>query len=333
MTMAAEFRLSTQRVMLTYKYHIDKEALLSAINEIMPTFFARAAHETADDEAPYEHTHVLIKFKTRPDIKNARRFDVAFEDGEVVHPHIKKITKNEHWDNAIAYIAKEDPDNADLLERTISLAESVWKNTTIHEALTKHAKSFAQVPGIIAMYNARPFEYETEPMENFRPWQLDVLNILVYFHERSVIWVADLTGGAGKSTFAKYLEDHLGFLYMKQMGGQYHTATVIKGALQSGWTTGRIVVDLTRSAKDRDIYDPIEALKDGRMTALKYQGCTLKWRPDNIVVFANFLPFAGKWSPDRYDHVYSLEGPEAPLGRRLNINELPTPATPWDTMT
>lgn len=317
------FHLSNKKCLLTYKTHLPKEQLLEAFQEKWAMKFIRAAHENADEEHPYEHTHLLFEMEKKPQISNPRAFDI----GEL-HPHIKKVLTVLHWRNAIHYLAKEDPENADLLTAPVTLAEKVWDCKTVQEAMMLCGQ-FGDASGALALYNARPAEeFKCEIPEELRQWQVELLELLAAPPGRSIIWIVDETGGAGKSTMAAILEDHYGFLALTQMGAQYHTGQVIKGALDSGWRNGNVVVDLTRQARDRDVYDPIEAIKNGRMTTLKYQGKAMRWRPGHVVVFSNFPPYAGKWSADRYGNTWSIGDPAGPLGR-LNINDLPPAATAW----
>lgn len=297
------FRLQNQRILLTYKTHLDKDALIVMVNVVHKTTFCRVAHETGkhDDEADaYPHTHVLVDFGQAVNIRNCRAFDVGD-----IHPNMKPIRSMAHMKNAMAYLAKEDHANDDLLALSKqSYAERVWGHDSMQEALMK-INNPCEVMATIALYKAKPREdYRSPVPEAWRPWQQELLDILAGpVNDRHVIWICDKVGGQGKSVLARYIEDYMDGVMLTQMGGARDTATILEN---EGDLSGRpIIIDLPRQAQDKDIYSPIEMMKNGRMTIIKYQGGKLRWRPGHLVVMANFEPDRTKWSTDRY-RLYDL---------------------------
>jgi len=99
-----KFHLRHRRNLLTYKSHIDKTLLLEFLNNLRPVRYHTICHETADNAHPYEHTHIVFAFYTQPNYTNPRKFD--YED---IHPHIKNILDDKHYNNAHNYCFKEDP--------------------------------------------------------------------------------------------------------------------------------------------------------------------------------------------------------------------------------
>lgn len=104
-----KFSLRHRRVLFTFKTHIPKSQLLELFNSVLPVRYHTICHETGDtnpqekDYNPYPHTHALVCFFAQPNIKDPRRFDHGS-----IHPHIKRIYDDQHYNNAHHYCFKED---------------------------------------------------------------------------------------------------------------------------------------------------------------------------------------------------------------------------------
>ena len=118
-------RIENQRLMLTYKTHVDKAMLKQFLTELnkKPCDRIEVAHEIGKSGGiDYPHTHVAIDFGRRYINKKSdcmRAFDVKVTiDGSVqhIHPNIKIITSPKHWKNVLQYLGKEDSDNKHLLD-------------------------------------------------------------------------------------------------------------------------------------------------------------------------------------------------------------------------
>jgi len=91
-----EFRFTGQKCHLTYKTHIDFEAIKEMLNKYAGGPRALSmVHELGDEQeeaaTPYEHTHVAVYFKQKPDIADARCFDI----GEI-HPNMQ-VQRSMKW--------------------------------------------------------------------------------------------------------------------------------------------------------------------------------------------------------------------------------------------
>jgi len=83
------FRLSAQKVHFTYKGHLDSKVIKTLFNlHCGGCKCLSIVHEKGDTDeenaTPYDHTHVAVWWKQKPDITNVRAFDI---DG--VHPHMQ----------------------------------------------------------------------------------------------------------------------------------------------------------------------------------------------------------------------------------------------------
>lgn len=304
---AGMFRLNCQRMLLTYKTHLDKEDYIVWAGKRFKTQgidFIRLAHETGDEECPYEHTHIVIELKKRCNFKSPRCLDY-----ENIHPHIKMLPNKKALDDAKLYISKEDPENADLLATKTPLYTKVIACKTLAEALEKHVEKATDASGIIQMFKVGTdgnYRRRTRRFDDItlRPWQLTLSDMLTTTpNDRDVIWVFDDIGNTGKSWFAKYMCQLHPTLYRRStdMGTSRDAATIIEGELQSGWEAWGLFINMARQAEHHSrMYQYFENIKDGQITTQKYQGRSLEFDEPHLIIFANWPPRVRELSLDRW---------------------------------
>jgi len=295
------FRLNAQRFLITYKTHLDKEEYTKWATKKFAKqgiSFIRLAHETGDheddeEECPYEHTHVYIELKRRCNITGNRCLDY-----ENIHPHCKTIPKEGSMDTK-AYLAKEDPANADLLTINTPLYTKIKACATIHEALEKFVEKPSDALGIIALHQIGSdgnFRRRTRVVETpvWKPWQQEIIDMLEKTpNNRDVIWVYEPVGNTGKSWFSKNmcLLDPVKYRRAGDLGNSRDGATTIEGMLKSGWEAWGLFINLARQTENHErMYRYIEDIKDGCVTTQKYQGRALEFDEPHVVVFANWPP-------------------------------------------
>lgn len=305
-----DFRLQNQKMMLTYKTHICKESYKLWIHEMFDAYkpkFLEIAHEIGDSSGtPYEHSHVLIDWGKAFQSKNARCLDYM-----EIHPHIKTVKTSSHWRNSVAYLAKEDESLAHLKVKYIPTVDRIWGSDTLEEALVHNVHKPNDVTGVMAIWKMKPKELVPMPYTPHE-WQNDMFEKIDKprsWHDRKIIWIYETKGNTGKSHFALYWSriDPKRFYYVNQVGGAHNFATIVKTAVAGGWEGHCMFVDLSRADKDHAIYQPLEMLKNGCVTATKYEGGTtdLGGRP-HIVVLANWPPDVSQMSLDRWD-IYTID--------------------------
>lgn len=299
----SKFYFQGQKLLLTYPHiHIEKEALLEFIAACagLKLKFVRAAHETGHAAGiPYQHTHVLIDFGQRFQTRDCRRFDWNSQsEFGILHPNFRPVKSAAHWRNCTQYLAKEDSENQDLLVR--SLASQVWNAESLQDVMLNHCEKASDATGLTALWAARPALAPEVDLPN-RPWQQAVLGLIRSFpHKRTIHWFYDPIGDTGKTWLSRYLMANKLAYSVKQCCGSYHFATIIQNAIGSGWDQRCFIFDLPRSMEDLAFYGPLEEVKDGHVTAVKYQGGSLIFRQPHVLVFANFLPNREKLSGDRW---------------------------------
>lgn len=294
---AKGFRFQGQRAMLTYREHLDKENYKAWAGLNLKGATAHVAHETSDQEVPYDHTHVILEWEKCFQTRDCRRFDYM-----TIHPNVKPITSREHLMNAYKYLCKQDHECDYLLElRTSAFSRSVWSCKSLTEALGKVERP-SDVLGTIMMYKNKPIkEGPMESLESPRPWQRRLLSLLeTEPDDRSIVWILDLEGGAGKSRLCRYLEDRRQAIVLTGLSNPRDIAQILRGRLERRDNPRVIIADLSRSYETRDIYNTLEMLKNGRMDSPKYEGASLRWKSGHVVVMANFHPEREKMTLDRW---------------------------------
>lgn len=306
-----KFRMQNQKMMFTYKHHINKERLIAWIREQSKTQckFIRVAHESGDEKNNYLHSHVVIDFGKQVNTSSARHFDIeqVLEDGTVenVHPNMKKILGDKHFQNAVRYLGKEDTDNADLLTFTSNIADRVWSHDTVQDAL-RDITDIREVTGTIALHAMRPqVRYWDYTLETLRPFQEKLWNIMQGKPDgRSIYWLWDTVGNVGKTTFVKHCDSVVGdkVRYSSSLGSAKDCACWIRNIIENQrWRGDTLLIDLPRSYDGRDsIYEGLEMLSNSMCTSMKYVGGSLIWQPNHVIVTANFLPDQSKMSKDRW---------------------------------
>lgn len=104
------FRLSADKVHLTYKGHLDFGFLKNVVVALGGNLAMYSiVHERGDGgETPYDHTHFYAKWFRKVDTRNPRIFDCVWE-GETVHPHIRRISTKLHESRIYHEYHRKDP--------------------------------------------------------------------------------------------------------------------------------------------------------------------------------------------------------------------------------
>lgn len=295
-----KFYLQAQRFLLTYKTHLDKIWLTDwFFTSLRPRGLEEViiAHETGTSKVPYRHSHVLLLFNKKFQSRNCRIWDIGD-----LHPNIRYITHQRYLNNVYKYLCKEDHENDFLLERIKPcVAEAVWSKKTAKDVALM-AERPADIFGLLELHRLRPKGEMRTPPITWHKWQHDLyLELEQKPDPRKVVWYSDPKGNTGKSQFCKYYHATRGCLWMTQFNGGRDSATVVSNSIEEGWDGRIVLVDLPRQAESHSIYGPLEMIKNGGITTLKYQGRTLYFDCPHLIVFANFPPDKSAMSEDRWD--------------------------------
>lgn len=316
------FRFASQRVLLTYKTHLDKQqfklhALTWGLKTIQDDPYGKTqqkriiiAHETgkADSEHPYEHTHALIDFGKVFKTENCRYFDIMG-----IHPNISPVLKK-NWIKALKYVSKEDKDAQLQVKEDEGgarmIVENILNAETLKDAICDNMQGLTDVGGIEKIFHLR----STNICKRFHwkpdmQWQDQFIREFAEgkrYNHRQVTWITDRKGGMGKTCLSKWLSINYpgDWLITSDMGTSRDAATVVSNALEGGWNCHGCIINLTRSAeiqKHNRIYMYLEQIKDGMMTSQKYSGRAMVFDSPHLIVFSNWEPDLEALSYDRWD--------------------------------
>lgn len=300
-----------QYALFTYKTHIDKKQL----SDFFISLYARnklsinIVHETADKEAPYEHTHAVINFGKTVCVKKARRFDF-----QSIHPHIKKLPGQYGYRCGVKYITKEDPDRTyfdfDPDEECLSMRQRIAQCKSFDEVLDKFQKKPSDFAGLKQTWNhtvmAR-WKNIQPPSETLYEWQQLFVDQLLYrSDDRKIHWYYDQDGLSGKNMCARACK----FKYPNQVMLLNILGTSpshIEGynyklfqELRKGGTLEYIIINICRRAIiTSEFYEFLEYIKDQVISCSKYDAEQCFIVQKCLIVFANFSIPRNTWTEDR----------------------------------
>lgn len=319
-----DFRIANKMLMLTYKYHIEKDALIEHLTTLieekgLEVVFMRCAHETGS--TGYEHTHVVLETNKIISVKGknaCRFFDLNEDNGFIfpegnIHPNIGPIKNKRDLTEAKHYIAKEDPDNEDLKTADQLPMARMLDMESDREAVIEYAKKWTDAPAILNTRRGlyQPTEYDIlDGWEPDHEWMREVLDLNRRKPDwRHTIWYYDPRGGCGKSKLGTWMEKNLRdrdgrkeWIRVDEMGRTADAAEAIERAMRGGWTCFGIIIDLDRLTQSHtELYRVIERLKNASMMKVKFSGYQfpLKQIP-HVVVFSNWPPDLFGLSRDRW---------------------------------
>lgn len=130
-----------------------------------------------------------------------------------------------------------------------------------------------------------------------KQWQREVVDLALNQGSRQITWVVDLKGNSGKSWLAEWMIAH-------------HNAFVCDNAksadIAHAYDAQPVVIfDYTRSQAEYVNYSILEALKNGRIFAPKYESSVRHFKAPVVLCFSNWLPDRAALSEDRW-FIYEL---------------------------
>ncbi len=132
------------------------------------------------------------------------------------------------------------------------------------------------------------------------PWQQEVVDLISNKPDpRKIHWFYDSQGGAGKSTFAKYMYFHRKILTLTFGDAKDLLNLVFK---QQGLSTYMFDLSRTKGGKSSmsDIYQALESVKNGYFINTKYETGVACFAIPHVIIFSNHAPEMNSLSLDRW---------------------------------
>lgn len=160
-----------------------------------------------------------------------------------------------------------------------------------------------------------------QPLEDIKldaRWQKQVVEYIDTHPPcpRTINWIVDAIGGAGKTNLCKYLRRKYGGIYIS--GGKandikYAVATQVEA---NGYPA-IILFDFPRTCEGHVSYQSIEELRNGLFFSTKYESKTAEIPPCHIWCFSNFHPDESSLSSDRWNIIRLGERDRADTRRTI----------------
>lgn len=167
-------------------------------------------------------------------------------------------------------------------------------------------------------------------IKTLKPWQSKCMDLidLEYSHgdDRTINWVIDQQGGAGKTAFCKYMSTIEKQLLIITGGGYKDIACCLNLYMDNKDfdINDRTVVffNIPRDSDDKGMisYKALESLKDGLITSTKYESKTLVFNSPVVWVFSNNEPEIDKLSQDRWK-LWTIENDELSEQHTVSIKK------------
>lgn len=136
-----------------------------------------------------------------------------------------------------------------------------------------------------------------------RPWQKEIAKMLLGDaspHRRKIFWYHDQAGGAGKSSFSKYM-----WFHHKVLTLTFADAKDLLNLVSKMPGLPAYIFDLSRTKGGKtsmsDIYQALESVKNGYFINSKYETSVVCFEIPHVIVFSNHLPDVTALSMDRWD--------------------------------
>lgn len=134
----------------------------------------------------------------------------------------------------------------------------------------------------------------------WKPWQLDILNILKEKPDkRKIYWFWEPIGNVGKSWLVMYLAITRNVILAD--GKKHDIFNQINTSIENKQKPEIILLDIPRSNLNFVNYGAIEQMKGGLIYSGKYEGSTCIYPRPHVILMANEPPRENEYSPDRWD--------------------------------
>lgn len=295
------FRFFNQKVLLTYKTHIDKNSFVKWLCEVRKWEPKRIyiAHESADPINKYEHTHITIDFGRARDSKSSRCLDF-----EGIHPNIKKLKTLHDWRRACNYLLKEDKNVVLNKEDKMTQTDVVWACKNIGEVYERIPLNLALAAKEVYKHKPRSHDPPELSEDKFYPWQKKMTEMLFQPpNSRKIYWIFDKEGNKGKTWYCEWInKTHPNkTIYLNNVGQIRDFCQNLKIYHEQMWEGDTMILNFTRNFHDKThIYQACEMTLDKFITCTKYEGGGFWLKKMHVVIFANFTPKVEEMSHDRW---------------------------------
>lgn len=227
-------------------------------------------------------------------LTNKYEFIFGEEIGESKTPHLQGVFRapNQIYFNSIKNMLPKC--HIEKCKNWNASKNYCSKDGKIHTNINTKTKSKLQSK--LDLYMQKKYENV-----KWKPWQENILNIIkTEPNERTIHWIWEPNGNAGKTFLAKYILWKYKALIVN--GKQSDIFHGIKTYLEEKEDyMDIIIIDIPRTNENYVCYGTMEKIKDGIFYSGKYEGGQILLTPCHVIVFANFKPETHRMSEDRWN--------------------------------
>ena len=221
-------------------------------------------------------------------------------------------------EQAIAYCKKEDPEpfiygepkkngrpkgskTTQINEELSEVVDMLNAGDSVQEIMVKEPAFYYRYKSYIEDYDHNiKDKQQKEELSNWaetvvlNPRQRELIDAIENQNDRQITWIFDPIGNTGKSFWSKYM-------IVKYKAIRFTNAKTADLAYAYNGEP-IVIIDLSRSTRDRVNYGAIEDLKNGMLFSGKYKSKTKIFsRAPKIIILTNVRPNLSAMSRDRWD--------------------------------
>lgn len=150
------------------------------------------------------------------------------------------------------------------------------------------------------------FPEPVKTIHKLREWQLAASEILDNRDDRSIHWIWDEAGGAGKTQLLRYWMVHRERTLFCRGGKASDLYNLIHEAAEEEIQWDCFVWDLPRENQGHVSWSALECIKDGLICNTKFKAKGYVFNPPTCIIFSNFLPATTHHLTEDRWHVWKI---------------------------
>lgn len=216
-------------------------------------------------------------------------------------------TGRKHWQGRLTFKGKETISKSAVdIILTDTRGKIMWSKRAIYEESAYELKDGDIIFNVDnrakrgRKAKAKPVVKPVRVISSLKPWQRSLAGRLKKEPDNTTIyWYWEASGGAGKTSFAKWacVGDELGKCLM--VGGRaVDVKFAVSESVKAGIEYDVVFFNVARSGSVS--YRALEDVKDGGFFSSKYESGMCLFNPPHVVVFANRPPVIDKMSTHKW---------------------------------
>lgn len=278
---AKNFRISNQKLMITYNSHIDKKLLKS--------FFAGKSSRLIKSwkcvHTKNFFTHVVVDFGVTIDSKNPRFFDY-----EKIQPIVRIAGNKFEFERAQYFLSTEDDEYNNSKTKKNKCGKIIYESieNNVHLFVRWQQDLFWECNHI-----------KKNKIKNIIFSENDTIEFPKN-KDQKLTWIYSGSKGEGVSFFTNNVTLENSSKYFSCSLSDYQKNTdIIGNAIKNGWSGDTFIVDSTMNKMPEVLYSDMLSIKEGVVLNAKSE--ITRFKCQHVIIFSRFLPKFDEIPIDRWD--------------------------------